>query len=139
MQNLTLSVLLGESTLYTLYNQSLTSKNPYPLNEYLQDVFKAVWKPLNHSDARQNTYRRGIERLYLSQIDRLINAPAEAKNAKAASIQQVSDVRLFALQHLDMIEAFAKQALAKEAASSINHLHYQEIVKEIEHIKDPKK
>ena len=139
MQNLTLSVLLGESTLYTLYNQSLTSKNPYPLNEYLQDVFKAVWKPLNNPDARQNTYRRGIERLYLSQIDRLINAPAEAKNAKAASIQQVSDVRLFALQHLDMIEAFAKQALAKEPASSINHLHYQEIVKEIEHIKDPKK
>ena len=87
----------------------------------------------------KNTYRRGIERLYLSQIDRLINAPAEAKNAKAASIQQVSDVRLFALQHLDMIEAFAKQALAKEPASSINHLHYQEIVKEIEHIKDPKK
>ena len=77
--------------------------------------------------------------MYLSQIDRLINAPADAKNSKAASIQQVSDVRLFALQHLDMIEAFAKQALAKEPASSINHLHYQEIIKEIERIKDPKK
>jgi len=48
-------------------------------------------------------------------------------------------VRLFALQHLDMIEAFAKQALAKEATQSINHLHYQEIIKEIERIKDPKK
>ncbi|GJH41679.1 glutaminyl-tRNA synthetase [Capnocytophaga sp. HP1101] len=141
MQSLTLSILLGDAILYTLYNQSLSSSNPYPLNEYLADVFKAVWKPLNSTDERQNTYRRGAERLYLSQLDKLINEP-ESKDGKAtvgASIQKVSDVRLFALQHLNTIEAFAKDALAKESSSSINHLHYQEILKEIERIRNPKK
>lgn len=51
----------------------------------------------------------------------------------------MSDARLFALQHLDKVESYLKQALPTEPANSINHLHYQQLLKEIDNIKNPKK
>ena len=95
-----------------------------------------MWKPLNASEARQNTYRRGSQRAYIEQLGKLINP--ENKTDKIA-LNQVSDVRIFALQNLNKVEKYLQQALQGEAANSINQLHYQQLLKDINNIKDPKK
>ena len=135
-QNTTLAYLLAEGVVYRIANQALVSQNPYTADEYLNDVFAAVWKPLNASDARQNTYRRGAQRAYIEQLGKLINP--ENKTDKIA-LNQVSDVRIFALQNLNKVEKYLQQALQGEAANSINQLHYQQLLKDINNIKDPKK
>ena len=136
LQNTTLAYLLAEGVLYRVANQALVSQNPYTADEYLDDVFAAVWKPLNASEARQNTYRRGAQRAYIEQLGKLINP--ENKTDKIA-LNQVSDVRIFALQNLNKVEKYLQQALQGEAANSINQLHYQQLLKDINNIKDPKK
>ena len=135
-QNTTLAYLLAEGVVYRIANQALVSQNPYTADEYLNDVFAAVWKPLNASDARQNTYRRGAQRAYIEQLGKLINP--ENKTDKIA-LNQVSDVRIFALQNLNKVEKYLQQAQQGEAANSINQLHYQQLLKDINNIKDPKK
>lgn len=135
-QNTTLAYLLAEGVVYRIANQALVSQNPYTADEYLNDVFATVWKPLNASDARQNTYRRGAQRAYIEQLGKLINP--ENKTDKIA-LNQVSDVRIFALQNLNKVEKYLQQALQGEAANSINQLHYQQLLKDINNIKDPKK
>ena len=136
LQNTTLAYLLAEGVVYRVDNQSFVSQNPYTADEYLNDVFAAVWKPLNASEARQNTYRRGAQRAYIEQLAKLINP--ENKTDKIA-LNQVSDVRIFALQNLNKVEKYLQQALQGEAANSINQLHYQQLLKDINNIKDPKK
>ena len=136
LQNTTLAYLLAEGVLYRVANQALVSQKPYTADEYLDDVFAAVWKPLNASEARQNTYRRGAQRAYIEQLGKLINP--ENKTDKIA-LNQVSDVRIFALQNLNKVEKYLQQALQGEAANSINQLHYQQLLKDINNIKDPKK
>ena len=135
-QNTTLAYLLAEGVVYRIANQTLVSQNPYTADEYLNDVFAAVWKPLNASEARQNTYRRGAQRAYIEQLGKLINP--ENKTDKIA-LNQVSDVRIFALQNLNKVEKYLQQALQGEAANSINQLHYQQLLKDINNIKEPKK
>ena len=135
-QNTTLAYLLAEGVVYRIANQALVSQNPYTADEYLNDVFAAVWKPLNASEARQNTYRRGAQRAYIEQLGKLINP--ENKTDKIA-LNQVSDVRIFALQNLNKVEKYLQQALQGEAANSINQLHYQQLLKDINNIKEPKK
>lgn len=132
-----LTVLLSDNLLYRFSHLALSSKNPYPADEYLNDLFAAVWKPLNSPEARKNAIRRGTERSYLLTLAKVIN-PEENKTAKL-TLQQMSDARLFALQHLDKVESYLKQALPTEPANSINHLHYQQLLKEIDNIKNPKK
>ena len=136
LQNTTLAYLLAEGVLYRVANQALVSQKPYTADEYLDDVFAAVWKPLNASEARQNTYRRGAQRAYIEQLGKLINP--ENKTDKIA-LNQVSDVRIFALQNLNKVEKYLQQALQGEAANSINQLHYQQLLKDINNIKEPKK
>ena len=136
LQNTTLAYLLAEGVVYRVANQALVSQNPYTADEYLNDVFAAVWKPLNASEARQNTYRRGAQRAYIEQLAKLINP--ENKTDKIA-LNQVSDVRIFALQNLNKVEKYLQQAQQGEAANSINQLHYQQLLKDINNIKEPKK
>ena len=136
LQNTTLAYLLAEGVLYRVANQALVSQKPYTADEYLDDVFAAVWKPLDASEARQNTYRRGAQRAYIEQLGKLINP--ENKTDKIA-LNQVSDVRIFALQNLNKVEKYLQQALQGEAANSINQLHYQQLLKDINKIKEPKK
>ena len=147
MQNNALNIMLNNVVLYKLYTQSLASPKAYLLDEYLADVFAAVWKPLNNSEVQQNALRRGLQRSYLAKIDDLINPKEQAATAAtnsnaAASASSTtvgnSDVRLYALQHLDKIADYLKTAQQQEA-QPLNKLHYQQLLKEIERIKDPKK
>ena len=134
-----LNVVLGEQTLYQLSRQAAAGTEGYAVDAYLDAVFQAVWHPLNDSDTRQNALRRGAERTYLLMLGKLIAGQETKAPAKGVTLQQVSDVRIYALQHLEKVNQFVQKALAEEPTSSINHFHYQQLQQEIEKIKDPNK
>ena len=72
-------------------------------------------------------------------LGKLIAGQETKAPAKGVTLQQVSDVRIYALQHLEKVNQFVQKALAEEPTSSINHFHYQQLQQEIEKIKDPNK
>ena len=75
-QNTVLALLLAPGMIYNIHTAQLRASEPYPVDEYLNDVFSTVWKPLNDKDERKNDYRRQLERMYIAFIDKILN-PSE--------------------------------------------------------------
>ena len=131
----TLTFLLSPSVLYSQDRNSLTAPSPYPVDEYLNDVFKSVWKPMSATDMRQNTYRRQLERTYLDAINTVVN-PSDKQPKSLVSDAQRSDALLYVLQHLNTIETFCKQQKANSSADSINALHYDNMLMQVKKIRE---
>ena len=55
-------MLVSPGWLYNVYETSLRSSRVYTIDEYFNDVFAVVWKPLTDQDERQNDYRRQREK-----------------------------------------------------------------------------
>lgn len=108
---------------------------PYPVQEYLTDLFHAVWKPLGKEGDKQNHYRRQLERAYVNTLNQDINAdPSKDKSTFSLNASN-SDARLFLLQHLDTVESFCRMQQAAEPASSLDALHYNGLIHDIEMIR----
>ncbi len=138
-QNSALSQELSAFTLNTLYKQ-----NTYPLNEYLDDVFATVWKPLNNSNEKLNNYRRQLERSYVNNLANCINPrPAATTNntqqrtttATLSNSLGQSDALLYVLQHLDKVENHLKQQVDNAQSGSVNQLHYKDLLLKVQKIK----
>lgn len=112
-----------------------TSTSPYPVNEYLNDVFESVWKPMADTDVRSNAYRRQLERTYLELLNTIVN-PTEKQLAAVAANTRRSDVVLYVLQHLNTIEAFCTQQKAAANADDINTLHYDDILMQVKKMRE---
>lgn len=130
-----LSYLLTPGTLYNEAKNNITSRQPYPVDEYLNDVFKAVWKPMSATDMRNNTYRREQERTYVKFINTIINPTDQQLTGLSVSANR-SDVVLYALQHLSTIENFCKQQRATCADGDINALHYDNMLQQVNKIRE---
>ncbi len=126
--------LLSAYVLNTLNNQTSTSKDPYPVNEYLDDLFEQVWKPLGNAGEWTTKMRRNLQRSYLEQMDKLL-VPASEKASASQRIDQ-GDAGLYLLLHLDKIEAHIKQQAAN--AYALNKLHYQDLLQRIQLTRDKK-
>ena len=113
--------LLSSSTL-----NSLCDNGSYPVDEYLNDLFAQVWKPISGSEWQQQE-RRHLQRAYVLQLDRLLNPTA---NASFASLIDSRDALLYVLSHLDKIDAFCQSEKGNVGASNINVLHYEEILRQ---------
>lgn len=108
---------------------------PYPVQEYLTDLFHAVWKPLGKEGDKQDYYRRQLERTYVNTLNQDINAdPSKDKSTFSLNASN-SDARLFLLQHLDTVESFCRMQQAAEPASSLDALHYNGLIHDIEMIR----
>ncbi len=134
-QNNALSLLLAGGLMEKVYNDSYTQPAALQLDDYLNTVFASVWKPLDGSNSLQNKLRRGLERNYLDKLNLVLNpSKGGAKKASGSAAGSVSsDTELYLLQHLDKIEAYAKERQA--ASMGINKLHYADIVQQIELIR----
>ncbi|MBM6992312.1 MAG: zinc-dependent metalloprotease [Prevotella sp.] len=130
-----LAYLLSPGMLYNQEKNGLTATSPYPVDEYLNDVFKAAWKPMSATDSRRNTYRRQLERSYLNFLNTIIN-PTEKQLTGLAINAQRSDAVIYALQHLSTIEAFCKQQRSKQQGNDINALHYDNILLQLNKIRE---
>ena len=139
-QNSALSQELSPMTLTTQYKQ-----NVYPLNEYLDDVFATVWKPLDNKDEKLNNYRRQLERSYVNYIANCIN-PRPAAAASANTQQRTgtptaapislgqSDALLYVLQHVEKLENYLKQQVESAQKGSVNQLHYKDLLLKVQKV-----
>ena len=110
-QSSVVALLLAPGMLYNIYSTSLCSSEPYPLDEYLNDVFTAIWKPLNSSNELENNLRRQMQRSYLTFVGRMMT-PESKDVANANATFNRSDILLFMETHLDKVEEYVKRQLA---------------------------
>ena len=106
-QSTLIAMLVSPGLLYTLHNNALRAPDPYPVNEYLDDVFALVWKPVNGSDAMQDNYRRQQQRTYVDFLGSILNPTKDKETGVDTKIQR-SDVMLYVEQHLDKLESWLK-------------------------------
>jgi hypothetical protein len=126
-----LTLLLSPGMVYNMHKNAVCSSDPYPADEYLNDVFATIWKPLNNPDERQNNFRRQLQRTYLQLIDRALTPQADDRAVIIATAQR-SDALLFIEQHLDKVENYLKTC----RANGLNALHYQNLLLNVKKIRE---
>ena len=137
-QETTLQRLLAASMLNNIYNMGTEDARSYQLDDYLDDLFSGVWRPLNDASEWKNKARRSLQRNYIVQLNRLLN-PTDA-DLKSGNTQQdfQSDAVLFVEQHLSRVEQFCQEQAGAptDARPSINALHYQDLLRQIKLIRE---
>jgi hypothetical protein len=106
-QQTIIAMLLSANTLYNLHNEELRSSKPYPVVEYLDDVFNMVWKPLTNKNEEINDFRRHLQRAYVDFLGLSIN-PNELNKATSTTAHR-SDAIIYLEQHLDKLEQYLQQ------------------------------
>ncbi|WP_458409911.1 zinc-dependent metalloprotease [Bacteroides congonensis] len=134
-QNSLVALLLAPGMLYNIYSSSLCGSEPYPLDEYLNDVFTAIWKPLNTSNELENNLRRQLQRSYLTFIGRMMN-PESKDIANANATFSRSDILLFVETHFDKVEEYVKRQLAVCKEGDLNYRHYAVLLRDIKKTKE---
>ena len=132
--------LLGGYILNKLYNQAETGTDVYPVDEYLNDLFAEVWKPLDSENEWKNKERRNLQRTYVAQLDKLVNTPEKTLSSQRTD---GNDVQLYLLEHLDKLEQYLKSNVAaltdKTGRDRLNALHYADLQERVQLIRDRRK
>ena len=133
-QQTVIALLLSPNAILSLHNTALQSPaKAYPVEEYLDDVFAMVWKPLTNADERQNNFRRQQQRSYVDFLGTALNpAPATNSAGNSSTTTQRSDAMLYIEQHLDKVEQYLKA----QEANGINALHYKNLLLRIKKIRE---
>lgn len=92
-QSSVVALLLAPGMLYNIYSTSLCSSESYALDDYLNDVFTAIWKPLNDPSELENNFRRQLHRTYLGFVEGMIK-PSSKDGANANLAISRSDIQL---------------------------------------------
>lgn len=129
-QSQMLNIFLSAGMLYNLSQKALTSSDPYPVSEFLDDLLPTVWKKPS-LDIQQNTYLRSLQRSYLEKVGMLIN-PKDVADGKMMSNAQRSDVRLEAIAHIKAIRKKIEELIP--LTSGIDQLHLNDLRTEIDKI-----
>lgn len=132
-QSSVILLLVSSEMMYRMYTKSLFSTDPYPLDEYLKDVFNAVWRPVNNKDERINYYTRQLERIYLANIKNIL---CPSNTDKEDTSLRRSDAILYVESHLDDIEEYIdNQIKVYNSEDDINHRHFVSMKREVNRIK----
>lgn len=134
-QSSVVALLLAPGMLYNIHSTSLCGSEPYPLDEYLNDVFAAIWKPLNTSNEKENNLRRQLHRSYLTFAGRMMN-PESKDVANANATFNRSDILLFMETHLDKVEGYVKKQLSVCKEGDLNYRHYTALLRDIRKTKE---
>ncbi len=133
-QQTVIALLLSPNAILNLHNTALQwPAKAYPVEEYLDDVFAMVWKPLTNADERQNNFRRQQQRSYVDFLGSALNpAPTTTSASNSSTTTQRSDAMLYIEQHLDKVEQYLKA----QQADGINGLHYKNLLLRIKKIRE---
>ena len=118
--------------IYNMHKNAQCSSDPYPADEYLNDVFATIWKPLDTADQRQDNFRRQLQRTYVQLLGRCLNPTADDNKGSIVTTAQRSDAILFVEQHLDDVEKYLQQ----QSATGITGRHYQQLLQQIKKIRE---
>ena len=131
-QQTQLTLLLSPGMIYNMHKNAQCSSDPYPADEYLNDVFATIWKPLDTADQRQDNFRRQLQRTYVQLLGRCLNPTADDNKGSIVTTAQRSDAILFVEQHLDDVEKYLQQ----QSATGITGRHYQQLLQQIKKIRE---
>ena len=130
-QQTLIAMLLSPGLLTNMHNNSLRAEKPYPVGDYLNDVFRLVWKPLDAQDERLNDFRRQQQRSYVFFLGRILNPDTQDRASNNVTNQR-SDAVIYAGQHLGQVEQYLKA----QTADGFNGLHYQNLLLQIKKIRE---
>ena len=130
-QQTVLTLLLSPGMIYNMHKNAQCSSDPYPADEYLNDVFTTIWQPFDN-DQRQQNFRRQLQRTYIYLLGRCLNPTAEDFKAGIITSAQRSDAILYVEQHLDDVEHY----LQSQSATDFNGRHYQQLLRQIKKIRE---
>ena len=137
-QNAVLSVLLNSAMLYNICSSAQDASEPYTLDEYLNDVFAAVWKPINGSDAKNDYFRRQQERNYISLLEKALKPDEKSKLLPIGDTILRSDVPLYVEMHLEKIRQYVESHITTDKANDVNAQHYIHLKKMLNNIEKTK-
>lgn len=123
-QQTVIAMLLSPGAIMNLHSAQMQWPEAYPVEEYLNDIFAMIWKPLTAKDELQNNFRRYQQRTYVDFIDTALNS----NNATA----QRSDAILYFEQHLDKVESYLKA----QQSSGINAQHYKNLLLRVKKMRE---
>ena len=130
-QQTLIAMLLAPGLLTNMHNYSLRADKPYPVDQYLNDVFAQVWVSLNAKDERENDFRRQQQRTYVDFLDKVLNPNLQEKGNLALAAQR-SDAILYVEQHLDQVENYLKA----QVGEGLNGRHYHNLLLRIKKIRE---
>lgn len=132
-QNSVIMLLVSSEMIYRMHSKSIFSPDPYPADEYLKDVFNAIWRPLDNKDERINYFTRQLERIYLANIKSML---CPSKTDKEDTSLRRSDAILYVEKHLVDIENYIENQLKEYSSEDdINHRHFASLKREVNDIK----
>lgn len=137
-QNAVLSVLLNSAMLYNICSSAQDASEPYTLDEYLNDVFATVWKPINGSDAKNDYFRRQQERNYISLLEKVLKPDEKSKLLPIGDTILRSDVPLYVEMHLEKIRQYVESHITTDKADDVNAQHYIHLKKMLNNIEKTK-
>jgi hypothetical protein len=129
-QQTLMSMLLSPALMTNMHNNALRADKPYPVDEYLNDVFSLIWVPLQAKDERENDYRRQQQRAYVDLMGMALNPSQEKGASNVANVR--SDAILYIEQHLDQVENYLKA----QPADGLNGRHYHNLLLRIKKIRE---
>jgi hypothetical protein len=139
-QQTIIAMLLAPGAITNVNNARLLSDKAYPVEEYLNDVFAMIWKPLGGSE-QQNSLRRYQQRVYVDFLGVAMNGAngtngsngAYGTNGSAGNTGMLrSDAILYIEQHLDKVENYLKE----QHADGTNGQHYKNLLLRIKKIRE---
>jgi len=126
----TISYLLAPGLMLNIYNNSFVADEPYMLNEYLNDVFNAAWKPITGTDERLNMYRRQLERTYVEFMNSALNPTEKQMNGITLNVHR-TDIAATLFQHISTVEDYCNKQIANHQQGDINHTHYTDLLRRL--------
>lgn len=131
-----LNGILDFEVLGRLIDGTAISKDNYSALEMLQDMRKGIWKELN-SNQTVDVYRRNLQRAYLDRMAFLMTE--ELKSGRGVSYFNVnqSDIRALVRGELNSLKS-QLNSRKNTAGNTETKYHYQDALKRIELILDPK-
>ena len=130
-QQTLIAMLLAPGLLTNMHNNALRADKPYPVDEYLNDVFAQIWVPLNAKDERLNDFRRQEQRAYVDHLGLVLN-PAQQERGNSSVAVLRGDAILYAEKHLDQVENYLKA----QSSDGLNGRHYHNLLLRIKKIRE---
>ena len=132
-QQTLIAMLLSPNAISNLMGDQFISDKAYPLEEYFDDIFGMVWKPLTDKDEEQNSFRRLQQRSYVDFLGVALNGGSGADGTNT-SLATRSDAILYIEQHLDKVENYLQNVSQQQSA--LNTLHYKDLLLRVKKIRE---
>ena len=108
----------------------------YQLEEYLDDLFNAVWKPIDSQSKWKAMARRHLQRTYMQQLKSLLNPTADELKSAINQRSYNSDAQLYVALQLKKLEDYCQQQISSQGTTTLDRLHYEDILREVKLINE---